>query len=85
MDELMERLTTPYRHPDAGTTALDSKFEEIVIIGDREFQRYAVDHDIYFGPVDDVGRRWLPDRPTCVVSPFESGGGRPARASTARL
>ncbi|KAL1976771.1 hypothetical protein VTN31DRAFT_3053 [Thermomyces dupontii] len=40
-------------HPEAGTTALDSRFEEIVIIRDREFQRYAVDHNIYFGPVDD--------------------------------
>ncbi|KAL2217874.1 S-adenosyl-L-methionine-dependent methyltransferase [Thermoascus aurantiacus ATCC 26904] len=39
--------------PDAGTEELDSSYLETVTVHGREFQRYSIDHRIYFAPVDD--------------------------------
>ncbi|KAH6635503.1 S-adenosyl-L-methionine-dependent methyltransferase [Chaetomium sp. MPI-SDFR-AT-0129] len=38
---------------DSQTVPLDSTYEELVVHGNREFQRYALDNNIYFAPVDD--------------------------------
>jgi hypothetical protein len=44
------------RTPEAGTTELDGSYLETVTIHGREFQSYSINHRIYFGPVDDVGK-----------------------------
>ncbi|EEP77590.1 conserved hypothetical protein [Uncinocarpus reesii 1704] len=42
-----------YRDPRSGTTELDGSFLEILTFEGREFQKHAVENDIYFSPVDD--------------------------------
>ncbi|KAI1986315.1 hypothetical protein LOZ53_004733 [Ophidiomyces ophidiicola] len=39
--------------PHSGTIDLDQSFLETLMFEGREFQKYAVDNDIYFGPIDD--------------------------------
>ncbi|GAB1318836.1 hypothetical protein MFIFM68171_09046 [Madurella fahalii] len=38
---------------DAQTVPVDNTYREVVVHGNREFQRYAVENGIYFAPVDD--------------------------------
>jgi hypothetical protein len=33
---------------------VDNTYREVVVHGNREFQRYALENGIYFAPVDDV-------------------------------
>ncbi|KAK2795940.1 hypothetical protein FQN51_009598 [Onygenales sp. PD_10] len=40
-------------NPESGTTELDDSYLRLVTYQGREFQKYAVDNRIYFGPVDD--------------------------------
>ncbi|KAJ5569614.1 uncharacterized protein N7459_009044 [Penicillium hispanicum] len=39
--------------PDSQTVELDREFLDTVTVQGREYQKYAIDHRIYFGPVDD--------------------------------
>ncbi|PYI13701.1 S-adenosyl-L-methionine-dependent methyltransferase, partial [Aspergillus japonicus CBS 114.51] len=39
--------------PDSQTEDLDAKFLQIITVLDRDFQKYSVEHKIYFQPVDD--------------------------------
>ncbi|KAJ5907660.1 hypothetical protein N7495_000342 [Penicillium taxi] len=39
--------------PDSQTAELDRQFLDTVTIQGREYQKYSIDHNIYFGPVDD--------------------------------
>ena len=47
-------LTVLPRDPQAGTIELDSEYERTLSIFGREFQKYSVEHSIYFVPVDEV-------------------------------
>ncbi|KAK0751040.1 S-adenosyl-L-methionine-dependent methyltransferase, partial [Schizothecium vesticola] len=38
---------------DAQTIPVDNTYREVVVHLNREFQRYAVENGVYFGPVDD--------------------------------
>ncbi|KAK3905705.1 S-adenosyl-L-methionine-dependent methyltransferase [Staphylotrichum tortipilum] len=38
---------------DSQTVPLDETYREVVLYSNREFQRYALDHGVYFAPVDD--------------------------------
>ncbi|KXX77354.1 Demethylmenaquinone methyltransferase, partial [Madurella mycetomatis] len=40
-------------YSDAQTVPVDNTYREVVVYGNREFQRYAVENGIYFAPVDD--------------------------------
>ncbi|KAJ5604607.1 hypothetical protein N7510_009761, partial [Penicillium lagena] len=41
------------RSPDAQTVELDREFLDTITVQGREYQKYAIDHRIYFGPVDE--------------------------------
>ena len=47
-----------FRSAQGETTALDSKYLETITIHDRDYQRYAVEHNINLMPVDDVNEPW---------------------------
>lgn len=51
------RADIDLRNPESGTVELDRALLEIVTILGRDFQRYSINHRIYFSPVDDVRRR----------------------------
>ncbi|KAK3292328.1 S-adenosyl-L-methionine-dependent methyltransferase, partial [Chaetomium fimeti] len=38
---------------DSQTVPVDNTYREVVVHANREFQRYALEHGIYFAPVDD--------------------------------
>ncbi|RAK73340.1 class I SAM-dependent methyltransferase [Aspergillus fijiensis CBS 313.89] len=39
--------------PDSQTEDLDARFLQLITVHDRDFQRYSIEHKIYFQPVDD--------------------------------
>ncbi|KAJ5974419.1 hypothetical protein N7481_011629 [Penicillium waksmanii] len=39
--------------PDSQTVELDREFLDTVTVHGREYQKYSIDHRVYFGPVDD--------------------------------
>ncbi|KAJ5739446.1 hypothetical protein N7533_012230 [Penicillium manginii] len=39
--------------PDSQTVELDREFLDTVTVHGREYQKYSIDHRLYFGPVDD--------------------------------
>lgn len=42
------------RSPDSQTVELDRQYLDTIFVQGREYQKYAIDHRIYFGPIDDV-------------------------------
>ena len=41
-------------HPEAGTEALDNTYLDTVLYQYRTFQRYSIENDVYFAPIDEV-------------------------------
>lgn len=39
--------------PESNTSSLDSGFLRTVWMHNREFQQYAIDNQVYFGPIDE--------------------------------
>ncbi|MCJ1335609.1 hypothetical protein MMC09_000881 [Bachmanniomyces sp. S44760] len=46
-------ISIDFRDPDAGTTTVDDEFLELVTIQGREFQKYSIEHNVQYSPVDD--------------------------------
>ncbi|KAJ5671155.1 hypothetical protein N7507_000282, partial [Penicillium longicatenatum] len=39
--------------PDSQTVELDRRYLDTILVQGREYQKYSIDHRIYFGPIDD--------------------------------
>lgn len=55
-------LTGSDRRAQEGTTELEDEYREIVVVHDREFQKYSVDRNINLMPIDDVSGTRLGSR-----------------------
>ena len=53
------------REESGGTTDIDPQYLHTVSIHGREYQRFSIEHSIYFSPVDDV-------RMTCLIAGFNA-------------
>ena len=50
----MPMMNRFHRDSDANTIAVPSQYEETVVVHDREFQKFSIDHSIHLVPVDEV-------------------------------